>query len=97
MPGDLLLGSSVAAALEQGPRRFRTVARAVCFAMEQAAPVSLRGAQLVVADHAYGPDDIRALHRLLRADRRRVGPRPQPARIRARQPARQVVARVAAE
>lgn len=89
MPGDLLLGSSVAAALEQGARPFRTAARAVRFAMEQAAPVSLRGARLTVGDQVFGPEDIRALHRLLRADRQRpIGRSAAPSRRRAALPAR---------
>lgn len=65
-PGHLFLGSDVATAQAQGPRTFRTAANAIRFAMEQAAPVSLRGAMLVVGAHRYGPSQIRSLHSGLR-------------------------------
>lgn len=61
-PGDLFLGSNVATALALGPRRFRTVANALRFAMEHAAPVSLRGAMLRVGNLQFGPGEIRRLH-----------------------------------
>jgi hypothetical protein len=43
---ELYLGSDTRVAQEQGPRSFPTVAHAIRFAVEQAAPVSLRGALL---------------------------------------------------
>ncbi|MDC9823307.1 hypothetical protein PRN20_06155 [Devosia sp. ZB163] len=64
-PGKLFLGSDVDTALAQGPRTFRTAANAIRFAMEHAAPVSLRGAMLIVGKRSYGPDQIRSLHRAL--------------------------------
>jgi hypothetical protein len=64
-PGDLFLGSDNATARALGPRRFHTVAKAIRFAMEHAAPVSLRGAMLQVGRIQYGPRQIRALHRQL--------------------------------
>lgn len=63
--GDLFLGSDHATALAQGPRRFRTVANAIRFAMEQAAPVSLRGASLHIGQIRLGPNQIRRLHRTM--------------------------------
>ncbi len=64
-PGDLFLGSDPATARALGARRFGTAAKAVRFAMEHAAPVSLRGALLRVDGQNYGPRQIRALHRRL--------------------------------
>lgn len=64
-PGDLFLGSDIATARALGARRFGSVAKAVRFAMEHAAPVSLRGAMLCVEGRTYGPRQIRALHRRL--------------------------------
>lgn len=64
-PGELFLGSDVATALAQGSRHFRSAAKAVRFAMEHAAPVSLRGAMLKIGDRCLGPAEIRQLHRHL--------------------------------
>lgn len=64
-PGDLFLGSDIATARAMGARRFGTAAKAVRFAMEQAAPVSLHGALLCVDGRTYGPRQIQALHRRL--------------------------------
>lgn len=64
-PGELFLGSDIATAFEQGPRRFRTSRNAIRFAMEQAAPVSLRGALLKIGTHSFGPEQIRSWHREL--------------------------------
>ena len=61
-PGELFLGSDVATALAQGSRRFHSAARAVRFAMEQAAPVSLRGAMLKIDNTEFGPAQIRQLY-----------------------------------
>ncbi|ODT81350.1 MAG: hypothetical protein ABS76_13015 [Pelagibacterium sp. SCN 64-44] len=68
-PGDLFLGSDAATAFAQGPRRFGSAAKAVRFAMEQAAPVSLRGALLKVGTLTLGPQQIERLHRGLLATR----------------------------
>lgn len=67
-PGELFLGSDVATAFAQGPRQFRSAAKAVRFAVEQAAPVSLRGAMLRVGCRTLGPDQIKRLHRRLMAE-----------------------------
>lgn len=64
-PGELYLGSDAATAQAQGGRRFGSAAKAVRFAMEQAAPVSLRGAMLKVGDRTLGPRQIRKLHHRL--------------------------------
>lgn len=45
---ELYLGSDHASAQAEGAREFRTAANALRFALEEAAPVSLRGARLVV-------------------------------------------------
>ena len=66
-PGELFLGSDAATALSQGPRYFRSAAKAVRFAMEQAAPVSLRGAMLKIGALTLDPAHIRRLHRSLLA------------------------------
>ncbi|CAN7391190.1 MULTISPECIES: hypothetical protein [unclassified Devosia] len=62
-PGELFLGSDAATALAQGARRFSSAAKAIRFAMEQAAPVSLHGALLKIGGQTLGPDQIRSLHR----------------------------------
>ncbi|MBD8064021.1 hypothetical protein IC608_00840 [Devosia sp. PTR5] len=62
-PAELLLGSDARTAQAMGARQFRSAAKAVRFAMEHAAPVSLRGALLRIGDLSLGPDQIRALHR----------------------------------
>lgn len=66
-PGELFLGSDPDTATALGPRRFSSAAKAVRFAMEHAAPVSLRGAMLRVGDLTFGPHQIRHLHRDLTA------------------------------
>lgn len=62
-PGDLFLGSDIKTALAQGARHFQSAAKAVRFAMEHAAPVSLHGALLTIGDRHFGPAEIRQLHR----------------------------------
>jgi hypothetical protein len=69
-PAELFLGSSITTARELGPRHFRSADKAIRFAMEQAAPVSLRGASLRIGGRTLGPRQIRALHR-------QMTPRPQ--------------------
>ncbi|KKB10155.1 hypothetical protein VE26_00310 [Devosia chinhatensis] len=61
-PAELYLGSDATTAMTLGARRFGSAAKAVRFAMEQAAPVSLRGASLRVGTLTFGPHQIRALH-----------------------------------
>ena len=64
-PGELFLGSDHATALAQGSRHFRSAAKAIRFAVEQAAPVSLRGATLKIGDLTLRGDTIRQMHRQL--------------------------------
>lgn len=64
-PGELFLGRDTATAFALGPRQFRTAAKAVRFAIEQAAPVSLHGAMLRIGAQTLGPRQIRRLHRHL--------------------------------
>lgn len=66
-PGELFLGSTAATARALGPRRFTTAEKAVRFAMEHAAPVSLRGALLRVGTVTLGPRQIRRMHREMSA------------------------------
>jgi hypothetical protein len=62
-PAELYLGSDAATALAQGPRSFRTAAKAISFAVEHAAPVSLRGARLVIGKRQFTGLELRAMHR----------------------------------
>lgn len=62
-PAELFLGSDKATALSLGARRFGSASKAIRFAMEHAAPVSLHGAMLRVGDRTLGPRQIRYLHR----------------------------------
>jgi hypothetical protein len=66
-PGELFLGSDSVTAFAQGPRQFRSAAKAVRFAIEQAAPVSLHGAMLRIGTLTLGPRQIKRLHRGLMA------------------------------
>jgi hypothetical protein len=50
---ELYLGSSWRSANALGPRTFRTVAAALRFALEEAAPVSLRGARLKIGGRTF--------------------------------------------
>ena len=61
---ELYLGSDWQSASAQGPRAFRTAGQAIRFALEQAAPVSLRGARLHIGDNVYsGADMTQFYHR----------------------------------
>jgi hypothetical protein len=60
---ELYLGSDRNTALEQGPRMFRTMAQALRFAFEQAAPVSLRGASLQAGGQTYSTEELPKLYR----------------------------------
>lgn len=73
-PGDLFLGSDISTARALGPRHFASAAKAVRFAMEQAAPVSLRGARLHIGPQQLGPRQIRRLHARLQALGQARGP-----------------------
>ncbi|KKB06965.1 hypothetical protein VE25_20150 [Devosia geojensis] len=61
-PADLYLGSDHITARAQGHRHFRHAFSAIRFAMEQAAPVSLRGAMLRADGKLLDGADIRALY-----------------------------------
>jgi hypothetical protein len=77
IPADLFLGSDRATAQAQGHRHFTTTRAAIRFAMEQAAPVSLRGALLRSGERWLSGDDIRSLYvsdaRFRRAEMPEVG------------------------
>jgi hypothetical protein len=60
---ELYLGSDLAAAISQGPRSFGTAAKALRFAFEEAAPVSLRGAVLRVGHCVIRRDTMLQLYR----------------------------------
>ncbi|RYE85691.1 MAG: hypothetical protein EOP19_08835 [Hyphomicrobiales bacterium] len=60
----LYLGRDWPTALALGPRRFRSATRALRFAFEHAAPVSLRGARLLIAGRAFAGEDLARLNRL---------------------------------
>jgi len=62
-PAELYLGSDRQTAAAQGPRRFRTLTQAIRFAFEEAAPVSLRGAQLVTSGRNYSAEQLSWLYR----------------------------------
>jgi hypothetical protein len=59
---ELYLGSDFATATAQGPREFRSAAKALRFAIEEAAPVSLRGARLRMGGRTLGRADMLALY-----------------------------------
>ena len=59
---ELYLGSDRHAALAHGPREFRTAAKALRFAIEEAAPVSLRGARLRIGERNFARADMLALY-----------------------------------
>jgi hypothetical protein len=65
LPGELFLGSDRETALALGGRQFRSAAKAVAFAVEHAAPVSLRGAMLRIGEHTFERHQIVDLHRQL--------------------------------
>ena len=59
---ELYLGSDRHSAAAQGPRAFGSAAKALRFAIEEAAPVSLRGARLRVGERVFARDDMLALY-----------------------------------
>jgi hypothetical protein len=62
-PAELYLGSAWSTASAQGPRAFATAAKAIRFTLEEAAPVSLRGARLQLEGRTYSGEDMRSLYR----------------------------------
>jgi len=59
---ELYLGSDRQSAAAHGPRAFRTAAKALRFAIEEAAPVSLRGARLRIGERVFARNDMLALY-----------------------------------
>ena len=59
---ELYLGSDRHSAAALGPRVFRSAAQALRFAIEEAAPVSLRGARLRIGARSFGRADMLALY-----------------------------------
>ncbi|MBU1306026.1 MAG: hypothetical protein KKF33_10970 [Alphaproteobacteria bacterium] len=83
-PAELYLGSDWHAAAAQGPKAFRTAAQAIRFALEEAAPVSLKGASLQVANKRHSNDAMIWLYRSPDYPLPRKRPhKPSPARLRA--------------
>jgi len=60
---ELYLGSDHTSAQTQGGRHFSTVANAVRFALEEAAPVSLRGASLIVGNRTFSGTQLAEFYR----------------------------------
>jgi hypothetical protein len=60
----LYLGRDWQTAQLLGPRRFASVAKALRFAFEHAAPVSLRGARLLVAGRTFAGHELARLNSL---------------------------------
>jgi hypothetical protein len=60
---ELYLGSDWQTASAQGARSFRTAAQAIRFALEEAAPVSLRGARLIIGDMTFSREQLTWLYR----------------------------------
>lgn len=59
---ELYLGSDHQSARAEGPRAFASAAKALRFAIEEAAPVSLRGARLHVGARTFARADMLALY-----------------------------------
>jgi hypothetical protein len=59
---ELYLGSDRTTAFAQGPRAFGSAAKALRFAIEEAAPVSLRGARLTFGGKTFARADMLALY-----------------------------------
>ena len=60
---ELYLGSDRTTAAAHGSRKFSSVAKALRFAIEEAAPVSLRGARLEIKNRSFAGADMLALYR----------------------------------
>jgi hypothetical protein len=60
---ELYLGSDWKSAAAHGSRKFSSAAKALRFAIEEAAPVSLRGARLTINDRSFARADMLALYR----------------------------------
>jgi len=62
-PAELYLGSDRQTAIAQGSRTFRSVANALRFAFEHAAPVSLNGALLTAGGRTFSGPGLAELYR----------------------------------
>ena len=60
---ELYLGRDWQTASAQGPRGFGSAAKAIRFANEEAAPVSLRGARLRIGERTYRGKELVSLYR----------------------------------
>ncbi len=60
---ELYLGRDWETAAAQGPRGFPTAANALRFALEEAAPVSLRGARLRIGEKMFAGRELISLYR----------------------------------
>jgi hypothetical protein len=59
---ELYLGSDWPTAAAQGARSFASAAKAIRFAVEEAAPVSLRGAKLQIGPEVFVREELVALY-----------------------------------
>ena len=62
-PAELYLGRDWPTAAAQGSRIFTTAAKAIRFAIEEAAPVSLHGARLLIGTTSFSGDELERLYR----------------------------------
>jgi len=62
-PAELYLGRDLPTAAAQGSRIFTSAAKAIRFAIEEAAPVSLHGARLLVGTASFSGDELVRLYR----------------------------------
>ncbi|MEO8683469.1 MAG: hypothetical protein ABI414_01375 [Devosia sp.] len=62
-PAELYLGRDWPTAAAQGSRIFTTAAKAIRFAIEEAAPVSLHGARLLIGTASFSGDELVRLYR----------------------------------
>lgn len=62
-PAELYLGRDWPTAAAQGSRIFSTAAKAIRFAIEEAAPVSLHGSRLLIGTTSFSGDELVRLYR----------------------------------
>ena len=62
-PAELYLGRDWPTAAAQGSRIFATAAKAIRFAIEEAAPVSLHGARLLIGTASFSGEELVRLYR----------------------------------
>lgn len=61
-PAELYLGRDWPTAAAQGSRIFTSAAKAIRFAIEEAAPVSLHGARLMIGPNSFSGEDLARLY-----------------------------------